>query len=95
VIEVPIFALDPAPYQALGDRLRELGLAALGVRVDAVCHEALEVRRDGVVVPGYEVRAGDGLPGWLDGELACEGRGARRRLRCCEVLGDAPRQTAG
>jgi D-psicose/D-tagatose/L-ribulose 3-epimerase len=30
-IEVPIFALDPAPYQVLGNQLRELGLAALAL----------------------------------------------------------------
>jgi len=30
-VEVPIFALDPAPYQELGGRLRELGLVALAL----------------------------------------------------------------
>jgi len=30
-VEVPIFELDPEPYVALGDRLREIGLEPIGV----------------------------------------------------------------
>jgi D-psicose/D-tagatose/L-ribulose 3-epimerase len=30
-VEVPIFELDPGPYAALGDRLREIGLEPIGV----------------------------------------------------------------